>query len=135
MKLIVLVMFCVASTIVLFGCTQSAPTNSAAPTTSAPASSGSATATPDPLSNARAIYAKDCESCHGDKGEGGLVKVDNKRLKVPSLKAEHSLKHTNEQYIKQITTGGDGMPAFKDKLKKEEMEALVQLIRKQIQGQ
>jgi len=130
MKLTALLLCCVAA-LVIVGCTQSAPT--ATSPTSAPASSPASASTPDPLANARATYAKDCESCHGEKGDGGLVKVDNKSLKVPSLKAERTVKQTDEQYIKQITNGGDGMPAFKDKLKTVEMEALVKLIRKEIQ--
>ena len=130
MKLTALVLCCVAA-LVIVGCTQSAPT--ATSQTSAPASSPASTSTPDPTAIARATYAKECESCHGEKGDGGLVKVDNKSLKVPSLKAERVIKQTDEQYIKQITNGGDGMPAFKDKLKTVEMEALVKLIRKEIQ--
>ena len=129
MKLTALVLCCVAA-LVIVGCTQSAPTST---TTSAPASSPASTSTPDPTAIARATYAKECESCHGEKGDGGLVKVDNKSLKVPSLKSERVIKQTDEQYIKQITDGGDGMPAFKDKLKTVEMEALVKLIRKEIQ--
>jgi cytochrome c551 len=132
MKLTVLFLFCVISTLFVFGCANSGPTNSAAP--AAPASAPATSATADPLANARATYAKECQSCHGEKGDGGVVKVDNKSLKVPSLKTERSLKHTDEQYIKQITNGGDGMPAFKDKLKPEEMEALVKLIKRDIQG-
>ena len=128
MKLTALVLCCVAA-LVIVGCTQSAPT--ATSPTSAPASSPAST--PDPTAIARATYAKECESCHGEKGDGGLVKVDNKSLKVPSLKAERVIKQTDEQYIKQITNGGDGMPAFKDKLKTVEMEGLVKLIRKEIQ--
>ena len=130
MKLTALLLCCLAA-LVIVGCTQSAPT--ATSPTSAPPSSPASASTPDPLASARATYAKDCESCHGEKGDGGLVKVDNKSLKVPSLKAERTVKQTDEQYIKQITNGGDGMPAFKDKLKTVEMEALVKLIRKEIQ--
>ena len=130
MKLTALVLCCVTA-LVIVGCTQSAPT--ATSPTSAPASSPASTLTPDPTAIARATYAKECESCHGEKGDGGLVKVDNKSLKVPSLKAERVIKQTDEQYIKQITNGGDGMPAFKDKLKTVEMEGLVKLIRKEIQ--
>jgi mono/diheme cytochrome c family protein len=79
-------------------------------------------------------YQKNCESCHGENGEGGVVKVDNKRLKVPSLKSDHAIKHPDADLTKQITAGGDGMPAFKDKLKQEEIQSLVQMIRKEFQG-
>jgi mono/diheme cytochrome c family protein len=68
------------------------------------------------------------------KGEGGLVKVDNKRLKVPSFKAEHAMKHADEDFTKQITKGGDGMPSFKDKLNPAEMQGLVKFIRTEFQG-
>jgi mono/diheme cytochrome c family protein len=138
MKLTALALFCVALSIALMACTQSAPTNSAAPVAAtSPAisrQSPSPAATPDELSLARANFAKNCESCHGEKGEGGLVKVDNKRLKVPSFKAEHAMKHPDEDFIKQITKGGDGMPSFKDKLSEAEMRGLVKFIRTEFQG-
>ncbi|PWT89682.1 MAG: hypothetical protein C5B55_11000 [Blastocatellia bacterium] len=126
---------CLVTCTLLIACTQSAPTQSTNANTAAPKSpTTSATATPDSASLARAQYAKHCEGCHGQTGEGGLVKVDDKRLKVPSFKVGHALKHADEDFIKQITKGGDGMPSFKDKLKPEEMQALVKLIRTQFQG-
>jgi mono/diheme cytochrome c family protein len=100
-------------------------------TTPSPAAS---TPTPDELAAARANFKKNCEPCHGETGEGGLVKIDDKRLKVPSFKAEHALKHTDEQFVKQITNGGDGMPKFKDKLTPAEINDLVRFIRHQFQG-
>ncbi|HKZ80649.1 MAG TPA: cytochrome c [Pyrinomonadaceae bacterium] len=92
------------------------------------------TPTPDELAAARGNFKKNCEPCHGEAGEGGLVKIDDKRLKVPSFKSEHALKHTDEQFVKQITNGGDGMPKFKDKLSPTEMNDLVRFIRHQFQG-
>jgi mono/diheme cytochrome c family protein len=62
------------------------------------------------------------------------VKVDNKKIKVPSLKAEHAIKHTDEQITKMITNGEEEMPAFKDKLKPEEINELVRFVRKNFQG-
>lgn len=132
MKLTVLMLCCIALALGAFACTQSAPTNSPAPIASAPAASP--TATPDQLAAARIIFTKDCEACHGETGEGGLVKIDNKRLKVPSFKSERAMNKTDEQFIKQITGGGDGMPAFKDKLKPAEMQEMVRFVRKQFQG-
>lgn len=83
----------------------------------------------DPLTTARATYAAECARCHGTSGDGGTVEVMKKKLKVPSLKAGHALGHTDEQLAKQIREGGDGMPAFKDRLKPEEITSLVQLIK------
>jgi len=93
-----------------------------------------ATATPDQLAFARANYAKHCSACHGDEGKGGLVKVDNTRLKVPSLREGHALNHPDDKFVKQITDGGDGMPKFKDKLTPDEINQMVTFIRKEFQG-
>jgi len=132
MKLISLALTCVAIALVAFACTETAtPTNT---NTARTAASPAATATPDPLATARANYAKNCEGCHGPNGEGGLVKVDNKQIKVPSLKAEHAIKHTDDQIAKMITNGEEEMPAFKDKMNQQEIGDLVKFVRKEFQG-
>jgi mono/diheme cytochrome c family protein len=106
--------------------TNSAPANSRA--------AASPTASPDKLAFARANYAKHCAACHGDDGKGGTVKVDNKSLRVPSLREGHALHHTDEELAKQIAKGGGGMPKFSEKLKPEEMNDLVLLIRNEFQA-
>jgi len=88
----------------------------------------------DEFARTRVIYAESCTVCHGPKGDGGTVKIQGKQLKVPSLKEGHALNHNEEQLAKQISVGGDGMPAFKDRLKPEEINDLVRLIRKEFQG-
>ena len=125
---------CLIAVAGIAACTQSAPTNSAAPNAAATPQAPVKVATPDPLAAARGNYAKNCVSCHGDSGEGGLVKVEDKKLKVPSLKSDHAMKKSDADFIKQITKGGDGMPAFKDKLKEPEMQELIKFIRKEFQG-
>ena len=131
MKLIALALTCVALSMIVTACTETAtPTNTSTTRPAAP----SPTATPDELAAARANYAKNCEACHGPTGEGGLVKVDNKQIKVPSLKAEHAKKHTDEHIAKMITNGEEAMPAFKDKMTPEEIGALVKFVRKEYQG-
>jgi mono/diheme cytochrome c family protein len=88
----------------------------------------------DEFAQTRVIYAESCTVCHGPKGDGGTVKIQGKQLKVPSLKEGHALNHNEEQLAKQVSNGGDGMPAFKDRLKPEEINDLVRLIRKEFQG-
>jgi mono/diheme cytochrome c family protein len=130
MKLIGIALSCIALTLVIAACTETAPpTNNAAP-----AASASPTKPVDEFASARANFQKHCTACHGENGEGGLAKVDNKRIKVPSLKAEHAIKHTDEQLMKMITGGEEEMPAFKDKLKQEEIAELVRFVRKELQG-
>ena len=131
MKLVSLVLTCITIILLATACTETVtPTNTSTPTGAAPAPSASV----DELANARANYAKNCEACHGPKGEGGLVKVDNKQIKVASLKSEHAIKHTDEKLMKTITTGEEEMPAFKDKLKQDQIAEMVRFIRKNFQG-
>src|SRR5689334_23936498 len=107
MKLISLALTCVAIALIAVACTETAtPTNSSR-SASSPAAPA-ATASVDQFATARANYKKNCEACHGPEATGGLVKVDKKQIKVPSLKAEHALKHTDEQLTKMITNGEIG---------------------------
>ena len=91
-------------------------------------------ATPDEFADARANFKKSCAGCHNEDGSGGLKEVDGKKLKVPNLSEGHALHHPDDDFIKQITKGGDGMPAFKDKLTPEQINDLVRLIRHDFQG-
>ncbi|HKE58739.1 MAG TPA: cytochrome c [Pyrinomonadaceae bacterium] len=130
MKTTFLVLACTVLALLAIACTETAaPTNSAAPT--AATSAGTPV---DEFAAARQNFQKNCESCHGPNYEGGLVKVEGKQIKVPSLKADHAVKHTDEQLIKMITNGEEAMPSFKDKLKPEEITDLVKFVRKQVQG-
>ena len=133
MKLLATVLACIALSLVIIACTENTPaTNNARPT--AAASPVTAASPVDELATARANYQKHCEGCHGETGEGGLVKVENKRIKVPSLKAGHALKHTDEQITKMITNGEEEMPAFKDKMSAQEISDMVKYVRKHFQG-
>jgi len=133
MKITLLALSCVAFALVGIACTETVTptTTSTRPTTSA---SPAATASVDEFAHAREIYAKNCEACHGPKAEGGLAKVDKKQIKVPSLKSDHAVKHTDEKLIKTITGGEEEMPAFKDKLTQDEINLMVRYIRKVVQA-
>ena len=54
--------------------------------------------------------------------------------KVPTFREGHALKHPDSDYVKQITKGGDGMPAFDKKLTPEQMTDLIKFIRHEFQG-
>lgn len=135
MKLIALALTFVAIALVAIACTETAtPTNTSTPQTAASPAAPAPTATPDPLATARANYAEHCEACHGPEGVGGLVKVEDKQIKVASLKSASAIKHTDEQLARMITNGEEAMPAFKDKLSAAEIQTLVTFIRKEFQG-
>jgi cytochrome c551 len=94
-----------------------------------------ATSTPDQFAAARASYEKSCKLCHGANGEGGPVKLeDGTKLKVPTFREGHAMHHPDSDFVKQITKGGDGMPAFGEKLKPEEINDLIRFIRHDFQG-
>ena len=139
MKLTKLVLI-IAFTIFIIACsnqTDTNPTSSAQPSPAATQTEAAETSTPqaDEFASARAIFARDCTVCHGERADGGIVTVDNLKLKVPSLKTGHALKHTDEQFARQIRNGGDGMPAFKDKLPEEQINNLVRFIRQEFQSE
>ena len=133
MKLISLALTCLALALLATACTETAtPTN-----TSTPRAAGSPAApapSVDQFATARANFTKNCVPCHGDKGEGGLVKIEDKQIKVPSLKSDHAIKHTDDQITKMITNGEEAMPAFKDKMSPAEIADLVKFVRKEFQG-
>ena len=107
------------------------------PSTAGPSANTGATAaaTPDPFAATRGVFAKDCQTCHGVDGKGGPVKLeDGTRLKVPSLREGHSVRHSDSDFLKQIQAGGDGMPAFKDKLSMQQINELIKFIRQEFQG-
>jgi cytochrome c551 len=123
----------VATLLFAVGCskTDSASTNQSRPA----GSSGPANASQDEFAAIRIVFKQECLSCHGDDGSGGPVKLeDGTTLKVPSLREGHALKHKDEEFVKQITKGGDGMPKFDDKLSREQILDLTRFIRKEFQG-
>lgn len=132
MKPGILVLALALAMLAVVGCSQPANNsgNSAPVATPAP----KATATPDEFAVARANFAKNCIVCHGDEGKGGLVTLKDVKLKVPSFKEGHALKHSDEDFVEQIENGGDGMPEFKNKLSPQEINALVGFIRHEFQG-
>jgi mono/diheme cytochrome c family protein len=135
MKQLALALTCIAIALVAIACTETAtPTNTSTPTAATSPAAPAPTASVDPLATARANFAKNCEPCHGPQGVGGLVKVENKQIKVASLKSEHAIKHTDEQLVKVVTNGEEAMPAFKDKLTQAEIQDLVRFVRKEFQG-
>jgi mono/diheme cytochrome c family protein len=142
MKLVKLALVSLALLSFATACGNS-PTNSTANTNTTAASTPSASkttatpaGTPDELADARSTFKNTCSRCHKEDGTGGTVKLDDgTTLKVPNFHDEHAAKHPDEQFVKKIQNGGDGMPRFKDRLSQQQIDALVRLIRHDFQGQ
>jgi mono/diheme cytochrome c family protein len=133
MKLISLVLTCAVIALIGTACTETvAPTNNTATTNRNAAPTPAASV--DEFATARANFTKHCEACHGPNGEGGLVKVEDKQIKVASLKSDHAKKHTDDELTKIVTGGEEAMPPFKDKLSAAEITDLVRFVRHHFQG-
>lgn len=139
MRPVKLLSILVALAITAFACGNAANTNQStgnanttqtANTNTAP----QATPTPDAALMARTIYAAECARCHGINGDGGTPTILGKKLKVPSLKKGHALSHSDAEMVKIVTDGEEAMPSFKEKLKPDEITALVRMIRQEFQG-
>lgn len=128
----------------LFAAACATATNTSTPSSTAAANSNRAAATPAPsaaapddLATPRATYKATCINCHKENGEGGVAELDEGvKIKVPSFKTEHSIGHTDQQLARKIANGDKeaGMPAFRDRLPPEQINALVGFIRREFQS-
>lgn len=78
--------------------------------------------------DAKALWTANCAKCHGGDGTGqtGI----GKKLKIKDYtSAEFQAAFKDEEIAKEITDGKEKMPAFKEKLKADEVKALVDFIR------
>ncbi|HEX8558080.1 MAG TPA: cytochrome c [Pyrinomonadaceae bacterium] len=78
----------------------------------------------------RALYERNCATCHGPRGEGQQVGT----LSVPSLREGLALASTDDRLFTQIANGGAGMPPFKYTLDDRQIDDLVRFIRAEMQG-
>lgn len=136
MKIVKLAFVILATSLFVVSCGggDSTTPNQTATGSPSPTATAIPTPTPDELAEAKKNYAQFCVACHMDKGQGGTIKIEGKQLKIPSLTQGHGLEHSDAEFTKQITTGGDGMPAFGDKLNEKQISDLVRFIRRDIQA-
>jgi len=136
-------LFLITTALALFAlaCDNGAPDNRTANTNTRPAATAatpaasSPAAAPDELAAAAGDFARFCIRCHKADGTGGPFELeDGAKLKVPSLR-EHGRKDPDKELADQIVNGGDGMPAFKNRLDEERINSLVRFIRREFHGQ
>jgi mono/diheme cytochrome c family protein len=73
------------------------------------------------------LFKGKCAMCHGPDGAGKTTM--GQMLKIPDLHSAQVQKETNAQLTEIITKGKQKMPAYGDKLSKEQIEKLVAYIR------
>lgn len=69
------------------------------------------------IAQGKKIFLQNCAICHGANAQGGMG---------PSLNGlGHVIHHSPKKLLTQINNGGGGMPAFGNKLSKEEQESIL----------
>src|SRR5262245_53757049 len=87
-------------------------------------------ATPENLAKGQAIYKKNCQMCHGEKGVGDGPA--GKRLNPKPFNLtdkEQMASKTDEHLFKGVTKGQGSMPAFERKLKEDERWMVIHFVR------
>lgn len=118
-----------------YACSQNQTANTAVNT---PANKTSVSTAPsvqsDELAVGRNLYKTDCAACHRNDGTGGKITIEGKTINPENLTADKFKNRPDEKLIGYITDGNDeGMPAFKDKLKPDEIKEVVKYIRSELQ--
>ncbi|HEV7699499.1 MAG TPA: cytochrome c [Pyrinomonadaceae bacterium] len=89
--------------------------------------------TPEPEKpfDGKELYAQNCMICHKDSGKGGPVTIAGKKLKPADLTRANVKAWTDDKFVKDVQEGDpeEGMPSFEQKLKPEEIRAIVAHIR------
>jgi mono/diheme cytochrome c family protein len=75
----------------------------------------------------QALYKKDCAMCHGPDAKGNTP--IGKKFNVPDLLSPAVQKKSDAELTQVIENGKQKMPAFKAKLKPEQVKDLVAYIR------
>ena len=77
--------------------------------------------------DAAKIFKSKCAVCHGPSGNGDTTM--GKKLKARDLRSAEVQKQSDKEIYDWVANGKKKMPAYKAKLSKEEIEAVVALVR------
>jgi mono/diheme cytochrome c family protein len=110
----------------------SSPAGSPAP--SAAESAGAKAQNPVPrddrsVSLGRAVYAKNCQSCHGPRGRGDGPAVGRLNVDMPDLTSESVQSDSDGTLFNVITKGSKPMPAYRKLLTEEQRWHVVNYVR------
>jgi mono/diheme cytochrome c family protein len=108
------------------------PDHSAAPAMSdaaGPAAANPVTADARSVATGRALYAKNCQSCHGPRGKGDGPAVAKLNVEVPDLTSQDVQSETDGELFTLITKGSKPMPAYRRLLNEEQRWHVVNYLR------
>ena len=87
-------------------------------------------ATPAALAGGKQVYAKHCENCHGENGDGkGQKAPELSTAPTDFTKASVMDSRTDGEFFYRITKGRQPMPAFEDTLTETQRWESVDYIR------
>lgn len=135
MRFLKLTLTAAASLIFLLGCERATDEPRTTVPAPSPVASVPANTPADEFASVRPIFAESCARCHREDGSGGLYEAEGRRLRVPSLREGRVVNYSDARYVRQIMRGGDGMPAFGDRLSPEQINELVRFVRRTFQNQ
>lgn len=132
-KILVLLVFVVASSFFIAACSENKSPNTAA-NTAVPANTATTpvpAATIDELASGKKVYEQSCANCHKENGTGGVIEIEGRKLDADDLTSAKISKFSDEKIIGYIINGvpDEGMPAFKGILSEGEMRDVVKYIR------
>jgi len=72
------------------------------------------------------LYTESCMICHRNTGKGGPATIEGKKIKPADLTRDKLKSWDDARWVKEVEDGDpeEGMPAFKGKLKPEEIIAI-----------
>ncbi|MEO0037550.1 MAG: hypothetical protein RIQ59_761 [Bacteroidota bacterium] len=79
----------------------------------------------DGMNEAKALFAKQCSSCHGKKGLGDGSKAADLKGDVGDFTSADFQKQTDGEIFYKMTEGRDEMPSFKKKIAEDDDRWLV----------
>ena len=81
------------------------------------------------IKDGKALYIKNCQSCHGDAGKGDGTKAKNLDISCGDFTAPGFAKVTDGELFWKITEGRKPMPTFSKKLTDAERWSIVNYMR------
>jgi mono/diheme cytochrome c family protein len=106
----------------------------AKPTTPAKAGAAAAKANPESIASGETIFKRQCQMCHGATGVGDGPAAKTLKGKLPNLADKATLAKVSDDDIHELVENGKktelgNMPAFKSKLKPEEIQDVISYVR------
>ena len=85
----------------------------------------------DPLPNGKTIFDAKCVMCHGadGKGKAAMAKMFKIEISALNLASEKTAAMKDDELLKAIKSGKGKMPAYAQKLKPEELKAVLEYVR------